>query len=293
MLGDRILKSAYRLSGCLSATSLGDLDAFRRLRRRARGSVLRLLSRDNVMLAQVDGLPLYIYASRVSVALYLLRPYEPFTTELFKDVIRPGATVLDIGAQYGYFSLVAARQVGPRGKVYAFEPVPANFELLQRNIGESGYGDIIRPVPKAVGEQHGERTMFLYEESGLHSMHRHPQASVRQTVSVECVTIDEFLAGQPVDVIKMDIEGTEPFALKGMEQTIARSGSLVLFAELAPVLLQQAGVTPHEYLEQLQRLGFEAQLIDDDSHCLKHASSWHGGPSWTANLYCKRKDNWS
>lgn len=293
MLRDRILKSAYRLSGRLSATSLGDLNAFRILRRRARSSVLRLLSRDNVMLARVDGHELYIHASRVSVALYLLRPYEPFTAQLFRDVIRPGATVLDIGAQYGYFSLVAARQVGPKGRVYAFEPVPANFELLQRNIRKSGYGDIIRPVPKAVGEEHGARTIFLYEESGLHGMHRHPHAAVRQTISVECVTIDEFLNGQPVDVIKMDIEGAEPFALQGMEHTIAKNGGLVLFAELAPVLLLQAGRTPDEYLEQLRGLGFEMQLIDDDARCLRSASSWQDGPSWTANLYCERKGHGS
>ena len=288
MLRSHILRGAYQVSRSLSASSLGRSNFFRDLKERAKRPIFRLLTPDDIVLTRVDGLSLYIHASRNAINVYFLHPFEPFTTELFRGVVRPGATVLDIGAQYGHFSLIAARKVGPEGRVYAFEPVPANFALLQRNIQANGYAHIIQAVPMAVGEKRGTRTMFLYAGSESHGMHRHPRASVRETIPVECVTVDEFLGDRSVDVIKMDIEGNEPFALKGMERTILRSGNLVLFSELNPALLRQAGVVPDDYLERLERLGFKVQLIDEDSRCFTQASSRQEGSLWYGNLYCAR-----
>ena len=264
----------------------------RRLPPTVRNALVGPLAQDHPVLAEAHGLPMYIHPNTFETVAYLCQPFEPYTTELFEQAIRPAATVLDLGAQFGYFSLVAARRVGPEGRVYAFEPVPGNFELLERNIHMNGYRDIIHAVAKAVGDQHTVETMFVYQGSDSHSLYRHPAVAVRETTPVECVRIDEFLKGQPVDVIKMDIEGHEPFALEGMKQTIARSDHLRLFIELAPAYLRRAGVEPEDYLRQLEGLGFEIHLIDEDArrlHPLANTVPDVRNPTWHANLSCTKR----
>ncbi len=254
--------------------------------------MVRWLAPDNLLLIKVRGIPMYVYANSAETWIYLARPHEPHTMELFEKSVQPGAQVLDIGAQFGYFSLVAAQQAGPRGQVYAFEPASANFQLLERNIQLNGYDQIIHPIPKAVGDKLTTVTFFLYEDSDSHGMYRHPQAAVEQTVLVECVTVDEFLAGQPVDVIKMDIEGNEPYALEGMRQTISRSRHLTMFVEFAPAYLRRAGVEPDGFLAQLANLGFQVQLIDEKARCLRsleNGSFQEDDPAWYVNLYCTKK----
>ena len=248
--------------------------------------------RDRPLLALVHGIPMYIYPNTFETVAYLCQPFEPYTTELFERAIRPTATVLDIGAQFGYYALLAARRVGSAGCVYAFEPVPSNVDLLERNIQLNGYSETIHAVPKAVGNRHTQETLYVYRGSDSHSMYRHPRVAVKETIRVECVTIDEFLGGQRVDVIKMDIEGHEPSALAGMAHTIARSDPLSPIIEFAPAYLRRAGVEPHEYLTQLRGFGFDLQLIDEASHRLKPVPTdftQPHDPTWYANLYCTKK----
>jgi FkbM family methyltransferase len=196
-------------------------------------------------------------------------------------------TVLDIGAQFGYFSLLAAKHGA--GKVYAFEPVPANFELLRRNIHLNGYTNIIHPVQRAVGAEQGLVIMFVYEGSDSHGMYRHPLASVQEKISIECITLDEFLRCEPVDIIKMDIEGNEPYALEGMRHIVTANKRLILFSELAPEFLRRAGVEPANYLAQLSSLGFNVQFIDESTRLIRPVSQSYldnGDPGRYTNLFC-------
>ncbi|MFC1981573.1 FkbM family methyltransferase [Chloroflexota bacterium] len=293
MWKSHILKSAYRLMACLNATGVGKFRFLRGLKRIGKYVMIRLFSQNNVFLTEVYGFPMYIYPNTAETYAYLARHYEPYTTELFESTIRPGATVLDIGAQFGYFSLIAAKHAGREGRVYAFEPVPANFELLCRNIQMNGYTNTIQSVQKAVGDKHTVVRLFVYEHSDSHSIYRHPQARVKGTISVECVTIDEFLGGRPADVIKMDIEGNEPYALAGMKQTISKSDNLILLIEFAPAYVRRAGVEPNDYLEQLANIGFNIQIIDENLRCLKPVTQDfvpNDEPSWYVNLYCTREN---
>ncbi|MBT9169715.1 MAG: hypothetical protein DDT18_00050 [Actinobacteria bacterium] len=190
--------------------------------------------------------------------------------------------------------MLAANSSGPEGRVFAFEPVPGNFEVLKRNIQVNRYTDIIYPIPKAVGVRPGMISIFLYKNSDSHGMFGHPHVAAQEVISVECVTIDEFLAERPVDVIKMDIEGNEPYALKGMAETISKNNNLILFTELAPLFLRRAGVEPKDYVLQLEQLGFDVRLIDEHSRCLKPITEdllAEDDPSWHANLYCIKRKN--
>jgi len=287
----KLLKLAYRLNNRLN---LVDIKCLSSLKRVGKWFMFRVLTSDEQLLIKIDGMPFYIHSTPASIQEYVLRPYEPYTTELFKRAVKPGAIVLDIGAQFGYYSLLAAKLVGPEGRVFAFEPAPSNFEILKRNIQVNNYTHIIYPVQKAVGNKQGKITLFLYEHSDSHGMFRHPEAAVKGAISVEAISIDEFLRGQPVDVIKMDIEGNEPFALEGMKETISRSNNLILFTEFAPFFLRRGGTKPEDYLTQLERLGFDVQLIDEHSRCLRPVTEDFfrtDDPSWYANLYCTKRKN--
>jgi precorrin-6B methylase 2 len=82
------------------------------------------------------------------------RAYEPMTTLAFHTLVQPGDRVVDVGAHVGYFTLLAARLCGPNGRVFAFEPHPDNFRLLERNIRENG-AENVTAVRKAVADRAG------------------------------------------------------------------------------------------------------------------------------------------
>src|SRR5437867_4507919 len=159
----------------------------------------------------------------------LLGNYEPGATDVFNAVLRPGMTVVDIGANRGYFSLLSAKLVGPYGRVYAFEPEPHNYGLLLRNINLNKLSNIL-PLQLAVSNADGTGLLFLDPANpGGHTMYADP--SLRPGHSVKTTTLDCFLSerGWPsVNLIKIDIEGGEPAALEGMRETLRRNASITM-----------------------------------------------------------------
>lgn len=287
----KFLRLAYALNTHLN---LADIKFLSGLKRFGKQLLFKMLAPNGRILVKLHGIPFYIHSTPASIQEYILRPFEPYTIELFKNAVKPGAVVVDIGAQFGIYSLLAAKLAGPKGKVFAFEPTPGNFQLLKENIQLNNYAHIIHPVQKAIGDKRGTVNIYIYEQSDSHGMFRHPKATVKEVVSIECITLDEFLGGQPVDVIKMDIEGNEPYALEGMRHTISRSDNLILFVEFAPAYLRRAGVEPKDYLAQLEDLGFDVKLIDEHSRCLKAFTAdflMEEDLSWHANLYCRKRES--
>ncbi len=192
----------------------------------------------------------------ISAPLLAGAPYEPFETQLVRDQIRPGDIVLDLGAHVGYYTLLMARQVGPRGKVFAFEPDSANFELLRRNVEESGYGNVTL-VRKAASDRNGMAQ--LYRSADNQGDHRlYPCAEQRPSVNVDTVRLDDFFADSSIRLclIKMDIQGCEAMALDGMRQLLARSPEVKLFCEFWPFGLRRAGSSAEAMLQLLVEQGF-------------------------------------
>lgn len=250
------------------------------LKRRA----IRWMGRGGDVEVEARGIPMLVHANTFETALYV-KAFEPYTAELFEQAVRPGAAVVDIGAQFGYFALIAARR---GAAVHAFEPEPSNLALLRRNVERNGFGDRIVVVPKAVGARAETLALHLYEGSDSHGLHRHPDATVRGTIDVECVTLDDHLGGRRVDVIKMDIEGHEPFALAGMTRTIAASPGLVLFVEFAPDMLRRAGTEPAAFLDRLAGVGFSMELIDEEARRVRPVDPAESFARGYANLRCVR-----
>ncbi|HWC73719.1 MAG TPA: FkbM family methyltransferase, partial [Gemmatimonadales bacterium] len=286
------LKYAQRLSSYVSRTTVGKSPLVRGIKQLARRALERWFSQDGVLIAPVHGLRMSVPAGRY---LYVYRAYEPYTTELFANFARTNAAVLDIGACFGYYSLLAAQALEPGGVVYAFEPSPESFAVLVRNIELNGYTDRIVPLRKAVGARSETRTLHLSTFAENNSLSSSPLFPTPEEIEVAAVSIDEILQDQRVALIKMDIEGLEPRALEGMRRTLERNRDVVLFTELNVETLRALNVEPAVFLAQLQALGFHVQLIDETGHRLLPVTAEAIGmaelePGRYSNLLCVRKD---
>lgn len=189
--------------------------------------------------------------------------FEEATTSIFKQFLKKGDIVIDIGAHVGYYTLIAARRVGPTGKVYAFEPDPTNYAILQKNIKLNGYHNII-PVRKAIADRTAQMSLFLSNKDSMaHSLYCDSFVD-EKSVDIETTTLDEFIPSgeySSISMIKMDIEGSEPKALEGMQHLAAESRSLKLIVEFLPQRLISAGVTPQEFLNKLAAMGFRIRSV--------------------------------
>jgi FkbM family methyltransferase len=215
--------------------------------------------------------------------------WEPGVTRLVEAMLKPGMTVVDVGAHIGYFALLAARRVGPAGRVYAFEPAPENYELLLRNISLNGYQHII-PVRKAVSNHEGVETFFLHPDSVAHSLQAQTFGRARARMAVDTTTLDRFFASQGwplVHLMKLDIEGAEPEALDGMAQLLARNRGLRLILEFIPYILRRAGRDPRGFLMTLRGQGFRIQMITDYHGLIAFDERWSEDLKLRAELLCE------
>jgi FkbM family methyltransferase len=191
--------------------------------------------------------------------------WEETETSLFCSLVKEGMTVVDVGANVGYYTLLAARLVGKSGRVFAFEPSSENFALLKRNVEANGYDNVVL-VSKAVSDSTGTATLRLdRSSSGGHSLSDFRGAA--DTVEVETVSLDEYFAGRDdrIDLIKVDAEGAEMAIFHGMQKVLARSPHIVLLTELFPRAIRSFGHRPEDYVHQLAGCGFQIHPIDEDS----------------------------
>jgi FkbM family methyltransferase len=226
--------------------------------------------------------------------------YEPFATQLFKEVVKNGMVVCDIGAQIGYYTLLAAWNVGQQGQVYAFEPDPRSFSYLIRNIEQNGLSKVVVPVNKAVSNRGGTVMLYLDEiDARGSSLFRHPHVGKR--VSVEALILDEFFPKHiGVDVVKIDAEGSELLVLESMERLLGRTKQIKLFVECNPFMLKIAGSSVEELTSKLRSHGFNIKIIDerarklveaDPNYIYAYANSETKVPAyrgWAVMLYCVR-----
>ena len=225
----------------------------------------RRLSPSGTMLFKVQGLKMYAEArTDIAQILDMIGAIEVLTTKLFLEQVKEGMTVLDIGANIGYYSLIAARRVGKKGLIFAFEPAPENLSLLRRNIEANGFNNII-PVAKAVSNCSGKQKLFLGNDPIEHSLSDYVGT---EFIEVDVTSVDEFVRSQnlSVDLIKIDVDGTEMKVLEGMVETQARNPSMKIITEFVPHLLEKNGYAPKLFLERLMAYGFELHVIDEEKH---------------------------
>lgn len=196
--------------------------------------------------------------------------WEYAETTFIRNHLKAGQKFLDVGANIGWFTLLGADLVGPTGKVQAFEPRPATLDHLRQTIAYNRLDDVVTIHPVALGAK--EDVLELAWERGtgnpggsaLATAH-HPaaQTDTYERVQVRVAALDDYLPDFTPDLIKMDIEGAEPFFVKGAQNMLRRAGCMVL-SELYPqALANVAGVTALDYIRQMEELGYECRLLEN------------------------------
>jgi FkbM family methyltransferase len=209
------------------------------------------------------------------------RDTEATLASMIRDRLRPGDTFVDVGANVGWFTLIAAKAVGPTGRVIAFEPEPRNFNLLRRNVEANGFRNVTLER-KAVSDETGTIRLNLSSTNENHSIA--VLADQRGFVEVDAVRLDDYLSryDRAINFIKIDTEGAEGRILAGMKETLARPG-LSLFIEFDPFLLKAAGTDPAGLLGSLRSAGFDVRRVDEQTRGLAAVDAGRSG-----NLFLTR-----
>jgi FkbM family methyltransferase len=216
----------------------------------------------------VDGLTLWYDTDEPSNTIRGLAAggYEQPIADLFATVLRPGMTVLDVGAHIGYFTLVAATHVGPTGRVWSFEPDPANRASLERNVDANGMADRVTVVPLAAAAAMGESALYRVSGDTGSSTLYPSSGAFGEPIAVRTTSLDAWAKanGWPsVDLVKIDTEGAEGAVVAGMAELLARNPDAAVVLEYQADTLEAAGVDPTDLLEQLLAVGSgHVELLD-------------------------------
>ena len=217
-----------------------------------------------------------IHDRGIGTHLFFQDGYSPARVSEIQKIVKEGDVVIDIGANIGYFTVLLANLVGPKGKVYAFEPDPRNFDLLQRTIEKNGWNHVIAEQ-KAVSNKAGEFLLYQTQSWSANTLVPHEHISA---VKVNVIILDDFLSNERhVNFVKIDTDGSEPFVIQGMKQLIQRSPDLRVLAEYQPGNLKRYLSDPLDFITIAEQHGlalsaildsYKGRLLDLDSGHLKH-----------------------
>lgn len=180
--------------------------------------------------------------------------FEAGDLEFLRGHVSPGSSVIDVGANVGFFTSAFANWVSGGGRVFAFEPEGENFRELARMLRGHARGGAVDAVRAAVADLEGEIPLAVnLSHPGDHRISDSGE-------KVPCVTLDRFLAGRgwpQVSLIKVDVQGAEMRVLRGAADTLSRCRP-ALFVEVADGTLRQMGSSAEELLARLDALGYRA-----------------------------------
>jgi FkbM family methyltransferase len=214
-----------------------------------------------------DRFMMYVDTRDLSLAPSFLMgaDWDPAMTSLFDRFLKPGMTAVDVGANFGYFTLLAATTVGPQGLVYSFEADPRSFEILQQNVLVNWLNDRVRTHHCAVLD--ARRQIEFYKDEkflGCSSLFvAQPDHPSFERVSMEARPLDEIVPGS-VDLVKIDAEGSEPLILRGMHGVIGRSPQIKIVMEFNLHCLHTAGVDPASFISEIEGLDLTLSIVSDD-----------------------------
>jgi FkbM family methyltransferase len=181
--------------------------------------------------------------------------YEIDTARVIKRILKPGDHFVDGGANIGYFTLLAAKCIGPAGRIDAFEPQPENRARLIENLRRNGMEARVNVHAEALSDCAGTATIHRPLDAtlnhGASSLFVHPESAQQKTDEVITVRMDEALAGTTPRLIKLDLEGAEPLAIAGMTNLIKNSPPPAIITELNTLTAQAAGASPTAAIDML------------------------------------------
>lgn len=182
-----------------------------------------------------------------------------FMTVWAQALLPVGGTFLDVGAHAGYFTLLAAHRVGPRGRVFALEPVPQTFATLQAHLRSNSIANV-EPHMIALSDANGTLRLHLPPANEHRDYNvTYISRSGWTEIDVPCRRLDVCLSewqANRIDLMKMDVEGAEPKVLAGGAQRLKEGVVKHLIIEVNGPRLTEGGSSPAKLFAQLAELGF-------------------------------------
>lgn len=204
--------------------------------------------------------------------LYYTGTFEPHCLKVMTDYLRPGDTLLDVGANIGLFSIEGAKRIGPSGKVISIEASPHHAKMIKSSAALNGIQDVIEVFSCAAGDALGSATLTL-PRNGNGGMFTLGDVEGDEQMDVTVRLIDEIVEGLKIDFIKIDIEGSEYRALLGAHRVVSRFHPPILI-ELNDRALAACGSSSQKVKELLFSHGYRGTVIASgrpislwDRHC--------------------------
>ena len=212
-------------------------------------------------LVNLDGFRMYVAVDDPLIGnpIRSTGVYEPEVSRLFLERLRPGANVLDLGANMGYFSLLAASLVGPSGKVFAFEPLAANVKTLIANRMVNRFTNI-EILAGAASDRARTVSIGASYTDGIVGDIPQSAAAALACDFVLTVPVDAVIQ-TTVDLLKIDVEGHEYRAIAGATETIRRSRPFIVSEFSLGGLEANSGVAPVSYLDLLRSFGYRISVL--------------------------------
>jgi len=240
---------------------------------------------------ELDGHKMFL-DPRDILSLSTRKSYEEFETKLVKKIIKEGDVVIDIGGNIGYFTLIFAKLVGENGQVFVFEPEPNSYKILKKNVEINGYNNV-KLINKAVSNEPKKVKLYLDDSNlGGHSL---ANRNNKKSIEIDAIKLDEFLGSKgKINFIKMDVEGAEIEAIKGMSDLLKKMDDLKMLIEFNPKMLKGFGVTTEEYFNELTKHKFKIYDLDNKNERLIQIKSYHDLAKYKdnhyTNLLCSKKE---
>lgn len=206
-----------------------------------------------------------------SLQLSTLGSFEPFETQILKNEIKQGDFVVDVGASVGYYTLLFAKWTGSKGKVFSFEPNYEKFSVLKKNVSVNNY-----------------KNVFLVQ--------KYVSNKTTKNSKINSISLDDFFGqcDNPINLIKMDIEGGEGLAMEGMKILLEKNKDIKILTEFHTQELRRCGIEPNDFLNDLKQFGFSLYNINEQRKILEKTSNEELLKNYPAenifrNIFCKRE----
>ena len=247
---------------------------------------------------EVEGHKIFL-DDKDSLRLSINGSFEEFETETLKKIIKEGDVVIDIGANIGYYTLLFAKLVGGKGKVFAFEPDPDNFQLLKKNVEINGYQNVVLER-KALSNKNGKTKLYLCDfNRGAHRIFE--SELCKKSIEIETVRLDDYFSklhlNEPISFIKMDTEGSELGVIEGMRSILQENKDMKIMTEFAPFSIKEYGRKPEELMNVLTENGFKLYVLHKRNKKVEIADvkklliGYHPkGRRYVLNLLCVREN---
>lgn len=225
-----LLTSISRLTKAVEGLGLGKIEVLYNF-------YSKVISNLRPEFVKVNGYVIYL-DRKDSLLLSVYPTFEPEATKFVIKTIKKGMTVVDIGAHIGYFTLLFAKLVGPKGRVYAFEPSIESFKLLKKNVEANNFKNVTL-FNSAVSNENKFSKLYLSKINSQDNRIMKVQDEERETKKVKLVSLDKMFKKSKINFIKIDVQGVEPLVFDGAGETIERNNNIKILFEYWPYMFKK------------------------------------------------------